>query len=120
MPDIFAQLRDLYADLARLDEERAAVSAKIAGCMNTLSETPAAQPLAASPPPIRPLLQPSFREQIYRIVASMPGLVITPWDVAQRLGIRGEAELNLMRGNLARLAKQGMITRISHGRYMAI
>jgi hypothetical protein len=126
MTDPYRELGEFFARLAALDRDRAELSEAIAQRMNALSggageavrvpanapgaKSPAAKPAAPSPFPR------SLRERIHRVISEASGPV-SSWDIAEKLGVHDGHNLRLIRGTLARMAKQRLIRRVAFGRY---
>jgi hypothetical protein len=115
MSDAYRELGQLYARLAKLDRERADVFEKIARWMSTLAGAPGSPTPHAALTPVTTPFPRSLREQIHDVIAA--GGTFTSWDIAQKLGMRDRYSLRTIRSTLARLAKQGLIKRVSFGRY---
>lgn len=99
------RLADLQKRMMEVDAERVA----LAGQIETLQ-----QEMAAVIPPGPGTTN---RSQVLWVLRRDAAHEYSPIDVWRRLGRTSEADLNNTRVILSRLAQEGLVKRVSHGRY---
>jgi hypothetical protein len=123
MPNTRDKLRQLYARLTQLDEERARIWSELSDCMSELSLEPVHSPAAPkaatqSSVPRRPARIRSLRDAVLDLMNASPERTFGVYQLATHFGIDRHGEKNL-RGLLARMKKDGDIRRVAHGWYQA-
>ena len=105
------QLQKLRARLAEIDAQRAETQAQIDACMQRIAATVLREvPPAAHMP---------LAHHILWILRSNRAFALSPTDVAQRLGMTRNSQLENIRVHLSRMRQKGWIKRVGHGRYQA-
>ena len=105
------QLAKLRARLAEIDAERAQINAQINATMQRIAAVVNREvPPAAHTPLVHHILW---------ILRSNRALSLSPTDVAQRLGMTKNSQLENIRVHLSRMRAKGWIKRVAHGRYQA-
>ena len=107
---ISQRLESLQRRMTELDVERAHVQQEIAGCMRELAAM--ADRGAAPPPGALP------RQHILWVLRQNPNRPMGPIDVAIKLRVTSRHDEANVRTLLARMAKEGTVKRVSHGRYI--
>lgn len=99
------RLADLQKRMAAVEAERAALAEEI----ETLH-----QQMAAAIPPARGNTN---RSQVLWLLRRDAGRDYSPLDIWQMLGRTSGADLNNIRVTLSRMAREGVVKRVGHGRY---
>jgi hypothetical protein len=108
--DVSQRLTELRQRLDELDQQRSAVKSEIDRCLEQLATLTAGQVMPETDnPPAR----------IVWILRRDPKHAMAPSDVADALGIRSLREVNWLRGLMARMARDGRLKKVGHGRYRA-
>jgi hypothetical protein len=113
MSDISSRLTALRQRLDELKAERDAIEAQIDGCVDELAS------LAGDPAPAAAIPDGLPGARVLALLRRHPDRPMAPADVAQALGISRRAEMAAIRGLLARMAREGRVRRVAHGRYLA-
>jgi hypothetical protein len=109
--DDSAQLQKLRARLGEIDAERAQVHAQIDAAMQRIAAVVRRE--------VRPAAHQPLVHHILWILRSNRALSLSPTDVAQRLGMTKNSQLENIRVHLSRMRQKGWIKRVGHGRYQA-
>jgi predicted aminopeptidase len=105
------QLHRLRARLAEIDAERVQIQAQIDAAMQRIAKIVIREvPPAANSP---------LAHRILWIFRSNRAFALSPTDVAQRLRMTRNSELENIRVHLSRMRQKGWIKRVGHGRYQA-
>ena len=107
--DLSARLRELRDQLDRLDVERAAVQQQIDACMSQLG---AARSAESEPMPQ------GMANQIRWALRRHRDRPLAPIDIVAMLRLTSEADVANVRTILARMARDGRVRKVAHGRYM--
>ena len=105
------RLIELRHRLDEVEEQRNAIRGEIDRCLEQLATLTGGQLV---PPPNS---SPSSR--VIWLLRRDPAHPIAPSDVAYALGITGRSELRALRGLMSRMAREGRLRRVGHGRYVA-
>jgi hypothetical protein len=105
------QLQQLRARMAALDAQCVEIQSQIDAAMQRIAEVVSREvPPAAHQP---------LTHHILWLLRTNRTFALSPTDVAERLGMTRNSQLENIRVHLSRMRAKGWIKRVGHGRYQA-
>lgn len=105
--DLSARLRELRELLDKLDAERAEVKRQIDECMAQMGAAGDDEPMPKG-----------MTEQIRWALRRHPNRPLAPIDISTMLRLTSERDVGNVRTLLARMARDGRVRKVAHGRYV--